>query len=309
MNFQKAVISALSKYATFTGRAGRSEFWWFWLFGVIAQVVALTLDILLFGSNFLLKLDFAPIRDLVALALLTPFCAVIIRRLHDTDRSHWWMSLLLIPIIGWLVFIYYLAQKGEPVANRYGEPLHVSDSEITESDISTEMECNYEKTESLAGGLTQVKKWKIVFSLAVVAACAAPFITGTWKANPQSHFSVPLTDDERKLRKSEIERTDNCQYWERKWKERKERLNRLSIGSDEHTLAYRSLWLTCRHSLEELKAGHRSGMKFSEWKYLGLNLLAIAATFIGVFILAGAVRLFLNLGSFLLSRYWAWLRN
>jgi len=119
MNMSEAVRTVLSKYATFSGRAARSEFWWWILAVVLATIVATILDELIFGS--------APggesigiLSGLLALALLLPNLAVAVRRLHDTDRSGWWLLLGLIPIIGFLVLLWFYVQKGTPGANRFG---------------------------------------------------------------------------------------------------------------------------------------------------------------------------------------------
>lgn len=112
MGFQEAVRTVLSKYATFTGRAARPEFWWFALFSFIVHLVASFIDQLIFGHQIL--------DGLTSLALLLPSLAVGVRRLHDTGKSGWWLLLLLIPIIGWLVLIYFYIQPGEPGDNQFG---------------------------------------------------------------------------------------------------------------------------------------------------------------------------------------------
>ena len=112
MGFQEAVRTVLSKYATFTGRAARPEFWWFALFSLLAHLVASFLDGLLFGQQL--------IDGLLALALLLPSLAVGARRLHDIGRSGWWLLISLIPVVGWLVLIYFYVQPGEPSDNQFG---------------------------------------------------------------------------------------------------------------------------------------------------------------------------------------------
>jgi uncharacterized membrane protein YhaH (DUF805 family) len=130
MDFVSAVKTCLKKYATFTGRAARPEFWWFVLFGIIARAVANIIDRILFGAatvhvdagNGSVTMHYGPgyVAMLVGLALIVPSLAVGARRLHDIDRSGWWQLLLLIPIIGWLILIYWFVQPSQG-PNSYGE--------------------------------------------------------------------------------------------------------------------------------------------------------------------------------------------
>lgn len=110
MGFPDAVRSALSQYAVFSGRARRAEYWWFVLFYVIAYVVAAVIDQAL-GAPVLTLI--------VALGLLVPSLAVSVRRLHDTDRSGWWLLLGLIPF-GGIVVLVFECLDGQPGPNRYG---------------------------------------------------------------------------------------------------------------------------------------------------------------------------------------------
>jgi len=105
MNFQESVKTCFAKYADFNGRASRSEYWWFALFIVIGNIV------LSFVGHGL------PL--LFALATLLPSIAAAARRLHDSDRSGWMQLIALIPLVGWLVVIYFLVQEPkEP--NKFG---------------------------------------------------------------------------------------------------------------------------------------------------------------------------------------------
>ena len=100
----------LKKYAQFTGRARRQEFWMFTLFSV---GIAIVLGIIGGLIGFSLR------STLYSLAVLVPSVAVGVRRLHDTGRSGWFMLLALIPVIG-LVLIYFLAIEGEKSENAFG---------------------------------------------------------------------------------------------------------------------------------------------------------------------------------------------
>ena len=111
MNFTEAVSSVFSKYATFSGRARRSEFWWFALFNLIASLVASGIDGVL-GLHI--------INPLYSLATILPALAVGVRRLHDIDRSGWWVLIVLIPIVGWIILIFWNVKEGTPGANQFG---------------------------------------------------------------------------------------------------------------------------------------------------------------------------------------------
>jgi len=107
MTFVEATQTCLRKYVDFTGRASRSEFWWFFLFQVILMVV-----ISLLGSE--------TISGLVGLALVLPSLAVGARRLHDVGKSGWLLLINLIPLIGFLVLIFFWVQPSQPDGNAYG---------------------------------------------------------------------------------------------------------------------------------------------------------------------------------------------
>jgi uncharacterized membrane protein YhaH (DUF805 family) len=117
MSFQDAVRTCLQqKYATFSGRARRSEYWFFFLFNFIVSVVASVLDAILHTRN---SSGSGLVQTIAALALLVPGIAVAVRRLHDTGRSGWWVLIGLIPIIGWIVLIVFLVQDSHS-DNQYG---------------------------------------------------------------------------------------------------------------------------------------------------------------------------------------------
>jgi len=94
MGFYSAVETCLFKYAIFSGRAPRSEFWYFILFRVLASIVSIVLDAFLFGKNF------GFISSAVSAATLLPQITVTVRRLHDTNHSGWWIwSLPLLSVL------------------------------------------------------------------------------------------------------------------------------------------------------------------------------------------------------------------
>jgi uncharacterized membrane protein YhaH (DUF805 family) len=120
MDFGQAIKICLNKYATFTGRAQRSEYWYFFLFMVIVNIVASVLDSAIFGD--------VPVLYLIAtLALIVPSIAAGVRRLHDTDKSGWWLLLGLIPVVGAIVLIVFFCQRGTVGPNQFGpDPLQAS---------------------------------------------------------------------------------------------------------------------------------------------------------------------------------------
>jgi uncharacterized membrane protein YhaH (DUF805 family) len=121
MGFQEAIRSVFSKYVTISGRASRSEYWWWFLFVVLAQLVLGALDAMLFGGG-----PESPglLGGLFGLAILLPSICVAGRRLHDRDMSAWWLLLGLIPVIGFLVLLYFYVTKGTDGPNRFGpDPL------------------------------------------------------------------------------------------------------------------------------------------------------------------------------------------
>jgi len=124
MDMQTAVRTVLGKYATFTGRAARPEYWW-WILAVIILLVILTV---IDGALLAPMMGYPafgveapePLSGIASLALLLPNLAVGVRRLHDTDRSGWWLLLSLIPLIGTLVLLYFFVQPGTEGSNRFG---------------------------------------------------------------------------------------------------------------------------------------------------------------------------------------------
>ena len=99
MTFVESISTCFSKYAAFDGRASRSEYWWFFLFTFLVSAASGIVSETLSG--------------LFSLGVLLPSLAVGARRLHDIDRSEWFLLLWLIPIIGWIVLIVWAAQEGK----------------------------------------------------------------------------------------------------------------------------------------------------------------------------------------------------
>ncbi len=121
MEFIPAVKSAFANYATFKGRASRSEYWWFVLFTVLANMAMSILDSAFGASD--IDGDFGLFGGLFALAIILPSLALASRRLHDLDYTFWWY-LLAFTGIGIIVLFIWACMKGTPGPNRYGpDPL------------------------------------------------------------------------------------------------------------------------------------------------------------------------------------------
>jgi uncharacterized membrane protein YhaH (DUF805 family) len=119
MSFQDAVRVCLQrKFADFTGRARRSEYWFFILFTAIASALGSALDAI-FGIRGGTYGGTGPIQGLIQLVLLIPTLAAGARRLHDTSRSGWWLLIGLIPVVGWIILVVFFVQDSHP-DNQYG---------------------------------------------------------------------------------------------------------------------------------------------------------------------------------------------
>lgn len=118
MNFQEAIQSGFRNYVTFSGRAPRSEFWYWVLFEVLVSIVASILDVAIFPLN-----DISPLNAIASLLLFLPSLAVSIRRLHDIDRTGWWV-LISLTVIGIVLLIIWNCLRGTIGPNRFGpDPL------------------------------------------------------------------------------------------------------------------------------------------------------------------------------------------
>jgi len=125
MNMMTAVKTALAKYATFNGRATRPEYWWW----ILAMIILFTVLGMIDGAVIAPLLGFEafdpeagqPVSFVASLGLLLPNLAVSARRLHDTDRSAWWLLLGLVPVIGTLVLLFFYIQRGSDGPNRFDE--------------------------------------------------------------------------------------------------------------------------------------------------------------------------------------------
>ncbi len=114
VSYWKKVV--LENYTNFTGRARRAEFWWYALANVIISIVLNIIDAGIgFGSGY-----GGVLSGIYGLAVLLPGLAVGIRRLHDTDKSGWWLLIVFIPLVGIIVLIVFWATDAPPGPNKYG---------------------------------------------------------------------------------------------------------------------------------------------------------------------------------------------
>lgn len=122
------MLMPFRKYAQFQGRSRRAEYWWFTLFVVIVSVVLTLIDSALFGGEMG---GLGILSGIFSLATIVPSLAVGVRRLHDTDRSGWWILIGLIPLIGAIVLLVFYVQDGTPGTNKFGpSPKHESDANV-----------------------------------------------------------------------------------------------------------------------------------------------------------------------------------
>jgi uncharacterized membrane protein YhaH (DUF805 family) len=111
-------VEALKKYAVFSGRSRRKEYWYFVLFVVIVSIVLSLIDSL--SGTYHSESGTGLLSGISSLAILIPSIAVSVRRLHDIGRTGWWVLISLVPLIGWIVLLVFHVQDSTPGTNRYG---------------------------------------------------------------------------------------------------------------------------------------------------------------------------------------------
>jgi uncharacterized membrane protein YhaH (DUF805 family) len=118
MGFGEAISSGFRNYVNFSGRASRSEFWYWALFATLLSLPARIIDTVIMAGG-----GVSPFGAIVGLAIILPGIAVSVRRLHDLDRSGWWL-LLCLTGIGGFVLLFWDFMKGSDGPNRFGpDPL------------------------------------------------------------------------------------------------------------------------------------------------------------------------------------------
>lgn len=112
------IESVTKKYATFSGRARRKEFWLFILFFYVGAFALMLIDIFLGTVDY--ETGVGLLSTIFSLGLLLPCLAIYIRRLHDTDRSGWWFLIAFIPLLGVIVLMIFCILRGTAGPNRFG---------------------------------------------------------------------------------------------------------------------------------------------------------------------------------------------
>ena len=121
MNFQTSIKTCFNKYADFSGRALRSEFWWFVLFSFLGGIITTIIDIMILGYSIE---SYGPVNIIFSVVLILPAIAVTARRLHDVNRSGWW-QLIELTIVGILLILVWNVTEGEKKKNKYGPPIKI----------------------------------------------------------------------------------------------------------------------------------------------------------------------------------------
>jgi len=111
-------LEVLNKYAVFEGRARRKEYWSFVLFNVLISIALGVIDRL--TGNVNLETGLGLLSGIYGLGVMIPGMAVSVRRLHDTDRSGWWLLITFVPVLGAIVFFYFMVIDGNSERNDYG---------------------------------------------------------------------------------------------------------------------------------------------------------------------------------------------
>ena len=111
-------LEAFQKYAVFSGRARRKEYWYFVLFNFLMSIALAFVDNVFGSLN--LETGVGLLSGLYSLVVLIPSLSVLVRRLHDTGRSGWWVLIIFIPVLGALVLLVFTLQNSELTENQYG---------------------------------------------------------------------------------------------------------------------------------------------------------------------------------------------
>src|SRR5262245_19847359 len=117
MVFGEAISACFRKYVVFSGRAKRSEYWYWVLFQILLLIALLLADMAVLRNTGVLN-------AIASLALFLPSLAVTVRRLHDSAKSGWWILIILVPLVGSIVLLVMMCLRGTDGPNRFGpQPL------------------------------------------------------------------------------------------------------------------------------------------------------------------------------------------
>jgi uncharacterized membrane protein YhaH (DUF805 family) len=111
-------LAALKKYATFSGRARRKEYWFYQLFNTLIVIALVIVDVMTHTMSQTAGLGL--LSSVFILATLLPSLAVLVRRLHDTGRTGWSVLYCLIPLVGGIIVLIFTVQDSEYGSNQYG---------------------------------------------------------------------------------------------------------------------------------------------------------------------------------------------
>ena len=123
MGFAEAIKSFWSNYATFKGRARRSEYWFIQLFLIITNVAVGAIDLVLMNGDvdrFIANGGGGIVGLVWILVTIVPALAVLVRRLHDTGKSGWWVLMGFVPFAGAIVLFVFTVLDSTPAENKYG---------------------------------------------------------------------------------------------------------------------------------------------------------------------------------------------
>ena len=124
MTFTESIKTVFGKYATFSGRASRSEFWWFYLLNVIISAVGYTCLLLGMAADNTALTAIGGLWGVYCLAVIIPGIAVSVRRIHDSNHSGWNFLWTFLPFLGGLIMLYFYIIAGTNGENKYGpDPL------------------------------------------------------------------------------------------------------------------------------------------------------------------------------------------
>lgn len=114
VSFGEAINRAIAQnYCNFSGRSSRSEYWWYVLF---TAIISCGVSLIFSGNQTTMSI----ISGIVNLVLLLPGLGLCVRRLHDTNRSGWWILIGFIPVVGWILLIVWFCQDSQRGPNQYG---------------------------------------------------------------------------------------------------------------------------------------------------------------------------------------------
>jgi uncharacterized membrane protein YhaH (DUF805 family) len=131
VSFADSIKNAFVKAFDFKTRSSRAEFWYFYLFTVIVGMIGIQLDQYLSLELIRFELSRSPNNEFILghfytftyFLFLVPSLSLYVRRLHDTDRSGWWLMIMLIPFIGFVTITMFWLLKGNDKSNKYGDPI------------------------------------------------------------------------------------------------------------------------------------------------------------------------------------------